>query len=199
MKLLVKDPQISVQRKFISGADCRKFIGMAQGQLEPAKIVGTDAETISDFRKSENAWFDHRANDTVGTLCDRVAAIVGMPINHAEKLQIVRYPVGGKFDAHYDTFDDHTPASKKILDEGGQRLYTALMYLNSMRSGGETFFPELKINIAPEEGTLLVFANCRKGSIIPHPHALHGSRMIKKGEKWIMTLWFRDRPQYTLQ
>ncbi|WP_079909950.1 OsmC family protein [Paenibacillus sp. 32352] len=191
-----QEPLIAKYEQVVTTAECRQLIEMAQNSLQPAKVIGQTEVVTSDFRKSDFAWFNHHANETVIRVCKRVASIVGQPLHYAENLQIARYLVGGKFGAHYDTYDLSTVAGKNFFHQGGQRLYTALLYLNSTNAGGETYFPELNLDIVPTEGTLLVFENCKKGTNETHPLSLHGSRELKEGEKWIATLWFREKAQY---
>ncbi|MEY9974873.1 hypothetical protein ABH966_005290 [Lysinibacillus sp. RC46] len=95
-----------------------------------------------------------------------------------------------------DCYDLTEEAYKTFLERSGQRLYTALLYLNDVVSGGETYFPNLNIEVSPTTGTLLVFENCQPGTSIPDPQSLHGSKILQDGEKWIGTLWFCERPKY---
>lgn len=190
------DPLIARYEQVATAQECQQLIELATNLLQPAKVIGQTEVVTSEFRKSDFAWLNHYANGVVNRICHRIASIVGHPLHYAENLQVARYKVGGKFGAHYDTYDLSTIAGRKFFDEGGQRLCTALLYLNSAHAGGETYFPELKLDIVPTEGSLLVFENCKKGTNETHPLSLHGSRELKEGEKWIATLWFREREQY---
>ncbi|GLI09482.1 hypothetical protein YDYSG_55140 [Paenibacillus tyrfis] len=191
-----EEPLVASYGQAVSGPECRQLIELARHHLEPAKVIGEKEVVASEFRKSEFAWFHHDSYPLVREVSQRLAALVGQPLHYAESLQIARYGVGGKFGAHFDTYDLNTVAGKKFYDDGGQRLYTALLYLNTVDAGGETYFPELNLDIAPSEGTLIVFETCKRGTNESHPLSLHGSRELREGEKWIATLWFRERPQY---
>ncbi|MCP1308925.1 2OG-Fe(II) oxygenase [Paenibacillus tyrfis] len=191
-----EEPLVASYEQAVSGPECRQLIELARHQLEPAKVIGEKEVIASEFRKSEFAWFHHDSHPLVREVSERLAALVGQPLHYAENLQIARYGVGGKFGAHFDTYDLNTVMGKKFYDQGGQRLYTALLYLNTVDAGGETFFPELNLDITPSEGKLIVFENCKRGTNERHPLSLHGSRELREGEKWIATLWFRERAQY---
>ncbi|WP_253944760.1 2OG-Fe(II) oxygenase [Paenibacillus sp. NEAU-GSW1] len=169
---------------------------MARGQLTPATVVGKSGLEYSQIRISNLAWFHHHQNEFVQSVCNQVAEIVEQPIHYASKLQVAHYGVGGKFEPHLDCFDIERESNKVILEQSGQRLYTALFYLNDVVSGGETYFPHLNIEVTPTTGTLLIFENCQPGTSIPDQRSLHGSKVLQVGEKWIGTLWFCDRPQY---
>ncbi|WP_127488574.1 2OG-Fe(II) oxygenase [Paenibacillus ehimensis] len=191
-----EEPLVASYGQAVSVPECRQLIELARHQLEPAKVIGEKEVVASEFRKSDFAWFRHDSHPLVREVCERLAALVGQPLHYAEHLQIARYGAGGRFGAHFDTYDLNTVAGKQFYDEGGQRLYTALLYLNTVEAGGETYFPELNLDIAPSEGNLIVFENCKRGTNERHPLSLHGSRELREGEKWIATLWFRERPQY---
>lgn len=195
-QLLNQQPFIGCYPSVIPPETCQSLIKLARGQLTPATVVGESGELeFSQIRISNLAWFDHNYNEVVQTVCKQIAEIVEQPIHYADTLQVAHYGVGGKFEAHLDCYDlreEH----KAFFERSGQRLYTALLYLNDVVSGGETYFPNLNIEVTPTTGTLLVFENCQPGTSIPDQRSLHGSKLLQAGEKWIGTLWFCDRPQY---
>ncbi|WP_415813813.1 TSUP family transporter [Mesobacillus thioparans] len=90
--------------------------------------MGDSKKSFSSARKSEQAWLHHNTNENVLQISERIASIVEQPLNHAEKLQIVRYQPGGKFNAHFDTFQSSSKLGREYLLKGGQRTYTALLY-----------------------------------------------------------------------
>ena len=46
----------------------------------------------------------------------------------------------------------------------------------------------------PEQGKIVVFHDCYKGTDTPHPNSFHGALPVLKGEKWAFNLWFRKNP-----
>ncbi|MCC3372456.1 2OG-Fe(II) oxygenase [Cohnella sp. REN36] len=172
------------------------MINLARGRLTPATVVGESGLEFSQIRISNLAWFYHNHNEVVQSICKQIAEIVEQPIHYADNLQVAHYGVGGKFEPHLDCYDIEQEAYQAFLERSGQRLYTALFYLNDVVSGGETYFPNLNIEVSPTTGTLLIFENCQPGTSIPDQRSLHGSKILQCGEKWIGTLWFCDRPQY---
>ncbi|MGR9072000.1 MAG: prolyl hydroxylase family protein, partial [Gammaproteobacteria bacterium] len=64
--------------------------------------------------------------------------------------------------------------------------------LNTVESGGETFFPRLDLAVPAVRGNLLCFSNCIEGSAEVHPLSLHESKTVTAGEKWVAALWFRE-------
>ncbi|NDI35017.1 prolyl hydroxylase family protein [Chengkuizengella sediminis] len=192
--LLYDDPFIASYEKIVTQKECSELIDLAKNQLEPSKVMG--ASKISEVRKSGHTWFQHDSHETVRQVCERIASIVKYPLNYAEQLQVVRYKVGGKFNAHFDSFDTFTQLGRTTISQSGQRIITALIYLNNVSLGGETLFPDLDIKVTPSEGTLLVFENCKKDSNKRHLFSKHEGCLVKEGEKWIATLWFHEKSQY---
>lgn len=60
---------------------------------------------------------------------------------NAESMQVLRYEIGQKYDAHFDYFHD-----KNNVKRGGQRFATVLMYLTDVKKGGETVFPNAEVH-----------------------------------------------------
>ncbi|WP_079506041.1 prolyl hydroxylase family protein [Mesobacillus jeotgali] len=191
-----KAPFIACYENVANQKECKELIDLAKGKLQPSAVVGDSNKKLSSSRKSEQAWIHHNINENVLQISERIASIVGKPLNHAEKLQVVGYQPGGKFNAHFDTFQSSSQLGREYLLKGGQRIYTAILYLNSVKAGGETFFPALSLEISPIQGNLLVFENFSRVTDQVYLIAKHGSRPLIEGEKWIATLWFREKPQY---
>jgi prolyl 4-hydroxylase len=79
-----------------------------------------------------------------------------------------------------------------MLERGGQRIITVIMYLNSLASaGGETYFPYLNLKIEPMTGRAIVWYNVDENGEIDRS-TFHEARPVEKGEKWIATKWLRE-------
>ncbi|OZI11829.1 2OG-Fe(II) oxygenase [Bacillaceae bacterium SAS-127] len=195
-QLLYETPFIAYYEQLVTPSECRQLIDLSRKKLQPATVMGKTNSKVSAIRKSENTWFNHDSNEVVRQICERISATVDSPLNYAEKLQVARYTAGGKFNAHVDCFDPWTQMGRSHIEKHGQRLITALLYLNNVDSGGATLFPRLNISVTPSEGRLLVFENCTKGTNRSHLLSLHEGCLVNEGEKWIATLWFHEKAQY---
>eukprot|EP00741_Cyanophora_paradoxa_P009062 tig00001467_g8775.t1 len=79
--------------------------------------------------------------------------------------------------------------------QGGQRIWTAMIYLNDVEEGGETWFPA-PASASPHPRPADRLNNlAADGS--PNDATLHEARPVLGGTKYIITKWFRERPDPT--
>jgi prolyl 4-hydroxylase len=194
------DPILYVVNDFLSDDECNAFIQASQGKLLPSTVISPDKHIQHASRTSENCWIEHNANEIVHEVSKRFSILVQMPIRNAEQYQLVYYKKGAEYKPHFDSFDYETVDGKKNWEPGGQRMITVIAYLNDVKEGGETGFPELGINIPPKKGDVVVFHNTLSNVADTHPkinpRSLHGGMPVIKGEKWMVNLWFRENLRY---
>jgi prolyl 4-hydroxylase len=134
-------------------------------------------------------FFERGEHALIATVEQRIAELLRWPLAHGEGLQILRYRPGAEYRPHHDYFDPAQPGTTRILQRGGQRVGTLVMYLNTPEGGGATTFPEVGLDVAPVRGNALFFSYER-------PHAstrtLHGGAPVTAGEKWVATKWLRQ-------
>lgn len=155
----------------------------------PSEIV--DDIGIAKFRTSETCdldWTDRIVSEVNG----RIAALLGLDLAASEPLQGQRYGPGQEFKAHTDTFEPggydflvHTAAS-------GQRTWTAMIYLNEPEDGGATRFKSAGKTVRPETGKLVAWNNLLDDGQ-PNPATLHQGMKVRRGTKYVLTKWFRQR------
>ena len=194
--LFSSDPIIYVVDDFISEDECQEFINCSKDKLQPATVVGLKEEQKLQDRTNEFAWLEHHANESIHEVSKRLSILVQMPIRNAEMFQVVYYESGTEYKPHFDSFDQSTELGKKYWEPGGQRMITALIYLNDVEDGGATYFPELNISINPKKGNVLVFHNTISETTNINPRSLHAGMPVTSGEKWAANLWFRENLRY---
>ena len=194
--LFSSDPIIYVVDDFISEDECQEFINCSKDKLQPATVVGLKEELKLKDRTNEFAWLEHHANESIHEVSKRLSILVQMPIRNAEMFQVVHYESGTEYKPHFDSFDQSTELGKKYWEPGGQRMITALIYLNDVEDGGATYFPELNISINPKKGNVLVFHNTISETTNINPRSLHAGIPVTSGEKWAANLWFRENLRY---
>lgn len=192
-EVLCADPRIRLFRNCLSADETTHLMHCARAHLHTAGVSLRDGVGVSAGRTARNAWMPHDHDAVVAAICTRLSGIAGHPLAHAEALQVVCYAPGGEYRAHFDAYDMTTARGERYTRRGGQRLCTALVYLNDVYDGGFTLFPRPDLRIVPRRGSALVFDSCRPNSRAVHPGALHASSPLGSGEKWIANLWFRER------
>jgi prolyl 4-hydroxylase len=135
-------------------------------------------------------FFSKYSNDPIiDKLSKKISRLTGFPIANEEELQVLHYELGGEYRPHFDSFNPETEARKYLLN-GGQRIATCMVYLNTPEGGGETIFPEVNVTIMPEKGKAVLFYNVEPTGQID-PLSLHGGTPVLAGEKWLITCWLR--------
>jgi prolyl 4-hydroxylase len=122
----------------------------------------------------------------------RIAALLGIEKSHGEPLQGQRYQEGQQFREHADFFYIDEPYWAEYEPHGGQRTWTAMIYLNEPEAGGATRFKLLDFQVEPKLGRILIWNNMAlDGS--PNPWTLHEGTAVERGTKYIVTKWYRER------
>lgn len=122
----------------------------------------------------------------------RIADLLGMDRPHGEPLQGQRYEEGQQFREHADFFYIDEPYWPEYEPHGGQRTWTAMIYLNEPATGGATRFKLLDFQVDPRLGRILIWNNMAlDGS--PNPWTLHEGMPVESGTKYIVTKWYRER------
>ncbi|MDB5907354.1 MAG: 2OG-Fe(II) oxygenase superfamily protein [Massilia sp.] len=193
--LRLAQPSVVLLDKVLSDAECDQLIAAATPRLKRSTIVdpvtGKDSESAT--RSSEGMFFRLAENALVERLDLRLSALMQMPLEHGEGLQVLRYPVGAQSTPHYDFLMPTSDANCASLSRSGQRVSTLIVYLNEVERGGETVFPECGMEVAPRRGSALYFEYCNADGQLD-PLSLHAGAPVAAGEKWIVTKWMRQRP-----
>jgi len=121
--------------------------------------------------------------------------LLGLPLACGEPLQGQRYAPGQEFRPHTDTFNPGGYDYLVHTERGGQRSWTAMVYLNQPEDGGATRFKNIGKTIQPETGKLLAWNNLRDGQ--PNDATIHQGMKVRRGTKYIVTKWYRERPRLT--
>ena len=114
-------------------------------------------------------------------------------LEFAEPPVILQYTSGQYYKWHYDHIYPHNQTIQKQVEQFGQRVKTAIYYLNDGFIGGETEFKHPYIQVKPQSGNILIFDNTdNTGQRLKE--SLHRGSEVTAGTKWIITLWFRNKP-----
>ena len=94
----------------------------------------------------------------VQEIVHRVSDLVDIPPHHSESMQVVHYAETQEYASfRWLGFENRKGSSSNR--NGGQRVLTALMYLNDVAGGGGTSFPKLDLEVEAKPGRLVIFHN----------------------------------------
>ena len=190
-------PLVQVIDDFVTETERNHIIRLAADKLDTALVSAVGAAQTSDGRTGSVAWVKHDHTPIVRGLVKRVSNLVGIPVRHAESLQVVHYGETQEYKPHFDAYDMTTEKGQQRTAKGGQRLVTALMYLNEVEDGGGTIFPKLELEVEARPGRMVIFHNVgdhELEDLTRHRHSLHGGSPVWGGQKWACNLWFRQLP-----
>jgi prolyl 4-hydroxylase len=188
-------PRIALLEGMLADDECSGLVEVARARLTRSTVFehGDGTKSENPGRSSQSATFERAENELVARVEARICALAGLAPELGERMEVVRYGVTEEYLPHYDWFDPATPPGKKQLEAHGQRIATVILYLSDVEGGGATVFPHLGITIRPRRGNALYFWNLDRHGY-PEPLTLHAGAPIERGEKTIVTKWFRERP-----
>ena len=175
-------PTIVVVDGVVSPEECGAIIDHTKDRLERSTVASEGGHEEDTVRTSSGGFFPH---SDFPEICGKVSDIAGIPLERAEPMNVLRYTDEQEYKPHYDTLGE------EYLDNGGQRILPGIVYLNNAVGGG-TAFPKLNMIFGSIGGRLLLFENVDKNTE-PHDLSLHQGMPPHEGEKWVFTLWFRER------
>ena len=177
-----------IRRDFVSAERCAELIALIDAGRRPSTI----ADDLGDraFRTSETCDLDGREPAVAATDAE-IATFLGLDHAFGEPMQGQRYAVGQEFKLHTDYFEAASYAEH--CGTAGQRTWTAMIYLNRPEAGGATRFKAIDKIVAAETGKLVCWNNLRADGR-PNPATLHHGMKVRRGFKYVVTKWFRERP-----
>ena len=188
---VVKHPRVVVFGNLLSDDECESLIELSQPKLARSQTVDnqTGGEEVNSARTSDGMFFSRAETPVVERVERRLAELLKWPFENGEGLQVLRYRTGAQYVPHYDYFDPAQPGTARIVQRGGQRVATVVMYLRTPERGGATVFPDIGLEVQPVKGSAVFFSYDR-----PHPDTktLHGGTPVTLGEKYVATKWLRQ-------
>jgi prolyl 4-hydroxylase len=174
---------------FLTSAECERLCGMIDLVARPSSLheLGYDA----GFRTSYSGDLDPH-DSFVKSIGRRIDDLLGLDPSIGEAIQGQRYLPGQQFKPHNDWFYTTEKYWEGEQKRGGQRSWTAMVFLNEVEDGGETHFTEIGIKITPKPGVLLVWNNATRDGL-PNENMMHAGTPVVSGAKYIITKWYRTR------
>ena len=200
VKLLHKSPPVLEIQNFFTPQECAEYRSISEeeskpdsdsGSGSPLRVNSATFSSLAQSKRTSTTWFCHFSQ--VPTLLAKAKRLLNnLPLKQMEEAQIVRYRTGEEFSWHYDEI----PSAQ--LDNGGQRIATLLVYLNSNSKGGGTIFRDLKdsttgadLTMRPKEGSALLFFPAFANGT-PDDRTLHKGEVAVE-EKMIAQMWIHQK------
>jgi prolyl 4-hydroxylase len=192
----------------------------SQGAFTPSKIVevdyitgvmATEGTLNYQYRSSKSAVLERIP--LVECIENRAANFQGIPVEHLEPMQVVKYGRSDYFNAHHDWFGHDSESLS-----AGDRETTFFVYLDADCAGGMTQFPEWPLPEDMSDAWCEVLdceksrANgltwkARRGNAIfwqnLHPNGsgieqtLHTGLPVESGSKVGLNIWTREKAWQT--
>lgn len=188
-RLPVERAEIFAVGQFLSPDECARLMAMIDRVAQPSQTY--DPENRVQYRTSYSGDVDP-ADSFVRMIERRICDLLGIDENWGETIQGQRYEPGQEFQAHYDWFDTSAAYWPSEVARGGQRSWTAMIYLNDMPEGGATSFFSINTSVQPQAGALLTWNNMLPDGT-PNPDVRHAALPVVRGVKYVITKWFRTR------
>jgi prolyl 4-hydroxylase len=96
---------VQVIDDFVTEAERDHIIAISGDKLETALVSAVGEATTSDGPTGSVAWIKHDQTPIVRGLVERVSDLVGIPVRHAESLQVVHYGLVEEYKPHFDAYD----------------------------------------------------------------------------------------------
>ena len=175
---------------FLEEDICDRLSELIKEKSVPSTITNKN-EKDKNFRTSRTSHLDVSL-PIVKKTDKQICNYLSISTERSENIQGQYYLEGNEFKPHTDWFNSNRKEWKQYGEKLGQRTWTFMIYLNDVEDGGETVFPKYRVKIRPKKGRAVVWLNLLpdgKGD----EDTLHCGTPVKKGEKLIITKWFRTR------
>lgn len=177
-------------RRFAPDDLAAELIALIDAGRRPSTIADDNGD--ASFRTSETCDLD-AADPAVQRIEALLTALSGIEPAYGEPLQGQRYAQGQEFKPHTDYFTPGGRDYDRYCARSGNRTWTFMVYLNDVAAGGATRFKALDKTFQPEAGKLLCWNNCLPDGAV-NPATLHHGMKVRKGVKYVITKWYRERP-----
>lgn len=172
---------------FLSTDECEQIIALIRQKKQPSTLSSYSVD--QSFRTSSTCHLGLLGDNFMQEINLRICRTIGIDPSYSEVIQGQYYEVGEEFKAHTDYFESHEMSTHAA--QMGQRTFTFMIYLNTVKSGGETVFPKIKKSFKPEAGKAIIWNSLNRDGTA-NVNTLHHATPVKEGYKAIITKWFRS-------
>ncbi|CAB3982436.1 Prolyl 4-hydroxylase subunit alpha-2 [Paramuricea clavata] len=205
MERVWEKPPIYIFRDFASKKEIEDLKAISGPQLSRATVHNPTTGKIefANYRISEFSWLYDTDGEAVAKVNARLGAVTQLDVSTAEGLQVQNYGMAGQYDPHFDfsriklekarAVKEHELKLIKGLGDGN-RIATALLYMNKVEAGGATVFPYVGARLTPSEGDVVFWHNLMRSGDGDF-RTRHAGCPIISGTKWVANKWFHEAGQ----
>ncbi|KAG7371419.1 2-oxyglutarate/Fe(II) oxygenase [Nitzschia inconspicua] len=167
--------------------------GYVQSTLE-SDAEEDDEENDDEWRTPMVSWCEKKCmkDSLVTNLFARIYNLTQFDSDYTEKMQLLKYDVG---QFHTARTDYNMDLDKETENQLGNRTLTFFLYLSDVDAGGQTFFPELNLQVAPKLGRVLIWPSVLNDDPAEMDSlTMHESLPVVQGTKFGANVWFRLKP-----
>lgn len=184
--------QVYKYDNFLSADECLTLIDIINTRLVDSTIADEgDTCLVNDYRTSQSASLGYFEHPYFLEIDKKISDLLNLNPFLGENMQGQKYLPGQYYKEHHDFFTPFTKEYKTYCEWMGQRTWTTMIYLNDVEEGGETYFKHLNLKIKPQQGLLLAWNNLYFNGI-PNFKTLHEAMPPIKGDKYVVTKWWRS-------
>lgn len=195
VEILHRGPTVALIHGVATAEECSGIINRyrTDPRLARSRVHNNDDGSLSysHTRTDRSLWITKDEDTLLRDISHRLSKITTIPESHGELFHLMHYRPGDEFQAHDDFF--YNLGENSSYGRAGQRIATAILYLNTVEEGGKTRFSELNLEIDPIPGTVLYFEYTDENGRCT-TRCRHAGMPVIRGEKWNLTKWYREKP-----
>ena len=182
--------QVFTWSSFLKPQVCDRIIAQTEKLWRDSTVA--DAFADPKVRTSRTADIGTHGDALIFSVEQAMGEALGFHWSFSDPAQTQRYEIGQEYKAHHDYFMPGTRDYQVECQHRGQRTWTFMVYLSDVEEGGGTRFRKLDKMFMPEKGSAVIWNNLNADGSV-NPWTLHHGMKVRKGTKYIITKWFRER------
>ncbi|CAL4064430.1 unnamed protein product [Meganyctiphanes norvegica] len=196
VEVISRQPYITVIYDLITASEAESLWNYtAEGLHTPNHPMMKKNENSTKIDWSlKNQWVNESDQPQLKQVTQRIEALANVRAGqqHSRPYMVANYGLGGAYTPHMDTFGPFGITQDRLY---GERLATAMIYLQAPKSGGNTVFPWVGAGIRPVNFAGVLWWNL----LDSHEYDFltkHAACPILRGTKWIANKWISYKPQW---
>jgi len=200
IRKLNSSPYIVKINRLLNSEEISELLKLAKGKFEKSNVVIDGKLVYNDSQRNSSTAYlfkdglPDKYNKTIERMIRRICHLTNCKRSQIE-MMCVRYRKGEKFGKHVDYFKED---ELYVLDNGGQRIATFFVYLNTLEKGegGETQFTKLGIKSRPVKGDSLFWYNQYENGETSSYTEHQGNPVDTDTVKYGLNIWIRSDSFY---